>query len=173
MRINRILVIDDQSCNVASAHQTLGGFEVTVVDTISAAYKLLESGAKFDLVLTDLWMPRGDFKGAMSIGDEPSTPVPAGLVFALKAANDGMRVIICSDQDHHKDRLCSLLDLIKARPGDDMGKMVMFVQADTCPVQGLWKDGQIVMDEDWWQTPGPRIKDWSRAIMMAGIEVEK
>lgn len=173
MKINKILVIDDQPYNVASARMTLEGFDCRVVDNIAEAYDVLKSGERFDIVLTDLWLPRGTFTGAMWEGDSADTQIPAGMVFAMKAANNGMRVIICSDSDHHEDRLCSLLDLVKGSPVGDKGQVISFVEARTCPVEGTWENGQIVLSDDWYTKPGPHPKNWLGAIQSAGIQVER
>ncbi len=168
MNIQKVLVIDDQPCNVASAHLTLKGFDYKVVDTIKAAYEILGTGEKFDVVLTDLWLPRGGFTGAMAGGDTAETPIPAGLVFALRAANDGMKVVICTDSDHHRDRLCSLLDLIK---GGILGKekSVYYVEARECPVEGTWENGEIVLCNDWYKKSGRHPKNWLEAMKVARL----
>jgi len=165
MDIKRILVIDDQPCNVASAHHTLKGFSYRVVDNIIEAYKILKTGEKFDVVLTDLWLPRGNFTGAMGEWHDSETdPVAAGLVFAIRAANDGMKVIICTDSDHHQDRLCSVMDLINDETyGKE--KAIYFVEARSCSIIGYaYENGKITPSEDWLEKPGPRPKNWLQVM---------
>jgi CheY-like chemotaxis protein len=161
----KILVIDDSPWNVASAHFTLKGHDYQVVDNIKDAYDILRTGEKFDVVLTDLWLPRGEFSGAMARHrDEADTMIPAGLVFAIRAMNDGMKVIICTDSDHHKDRLCSLLDLLnEGTYGKE--KAISFVEARECCLEASWVDGKIVLGE--YQTP--YIKDWSEVLKTLDI----
>ncbi len=167
MNIKKLLVIDDQPYNVASAHMTLTGYDYKVVDSIATAYNLLKSGERFDVVLTDLWLPRGEFTGAMRGGDTATTPIPAGLVFAIRAMNDGMKVVICTDSDHHQDRLCSVMDLIG--DGTSEKKGIHFVEARCCPVEGTWENGEIVLSKDWYNKPGPHPKDWLQVMKYAGL----
>lgn len=170
MNIKKVLVIDDQPCNVASAHLTLGeNYEYKVVDSITDAYDILASGERFDVVLTDLWLPRGDFTGSMSGVDSATTPIPAGLVFAIRAMNDGMKVVICTDSDHHKDRLVSVLDLINDGTSDKE-KNIYFVEARSCPVEGgVWENDKIVFSRDWYKKSGPKPKNWRQAMVVAGL----
>lgn len=164
----RILVIDDQPYNVASAHLTLKGYDYKVVDKIEAAYETLKTET-FDVVLTDLWLPRGEFKGATHGDDPPTMPIPAGLVFAIRAANAGSRVVICTDSNHHQDILISVLDLIEEGVWGKE-KAISFIEARTCPVEGVvMDDGQIVLCDDYWRKPGPRAKNWLVAMRHAGI----
>ncbi len=168
MNIKKLLVIDDQPYNVASAHLTLKGYDYKVVDSIATAYNLLNSGEKFDVVLTDLWLPRGEFTGAMRGGDTATTLIPAGLVFAIRAMNDGMKVVICTDSDHHQDRLCSVMDLINdGKYGEE--KAIHFVEARVCPVEGVWENGKIVFSDDYYKKPGPRPKNWLEAMKYVGL----
>lgn len=156
----KILVIDDQPQNIASAHLTLVGHEVTAVDSIQGAYDL--RFADFDLILTDLWMPKGDFGGHTYCGEAGSeTMVPAGLVLAILAAQCGKKVIICTDSDHHKDVVCTMLD--RVHYGKE--QMISFVEARCANVDGIWKDGNIVLQKRLWGSDnGPVIKDWQKVI---------
>ena len=163
----KILVIDDSPWNVASAHLTLKDHDYQVVDNIKDAYDILKTGKKFDVVLTDLWLPRGGFTGAMDgYRDTAETMIPAGLVFAIRATNDDTRVVICTDSDHHKDRLCSLLDLLDDGTYREK-KSIEFVEARNSCVKGFW-DGEkqkIVLGT----YGGPNIKDWLKAMQHAQI----
>ncbi len=164
----KILVIDDSPWNVASAHLTLKGYDYKVVGSITAAYDTLKSGEKFDIVLTDLWLPRGDFTGAMSDGDTATTLIAAGLVFAIRAMNDGMKVVICTDSDHHQDRLCSVMDLINANTHGKK-KAIYFVEARRCPINGVWENGEITLSKDWYEKPGPKPKNWLEVMKFTGL----
>lgn len=165
----KILVIDDMPYNVASAHLTLKDFDYRVVDSIEKAYEILKTNEKFDVVLTDLWLPRGDFIGEIGSCEDPVTkPIPAGLVFAIRASNEGMKVVICTDSDHHNDLLCSLLDLTKIGTYDKE-RPIKFVEARTCPVEGVWQNGEIVFSDNWFEKAGPFPKDWLKAMRIARL----
>jgi len=112
----RILVIDDEEANIRSAKETLKGCDLTVFGSIKEADDGLSYNrvrGKFDLALVDLFMPIGDYRGAVSpnlVSEEDSSRViPAGLVFALMLACSGTRTVIYSDISHHRDRIASLL----------------------------------------------------------------
>ncbi len=162
----RILVIDDMAQNLASAMMTLKGHEVTTVDSIELAMKILEKDElPFDAVLTDLFLPRGNFRGCMNTSKywvKPETLIPAGLVFALHTSNRGIRTVICTDGDHHNEWICTLLDLVGC--GNEDTRWVSYVEARCACVEGIWKDGKIEMCEDWYTHGGPTIKDHLKAM---------
>lgn len=175
----KILVIDDAEHNCASALMTLADHDVTVIDSVSEAFKVLDGRrVHFDAVLTDLMMPVGLFRGAMSKSAvPPSVGVPAGLVFAIKASNLGIRTVICSDSNHRLDWVCSLLDLLTdkhdshGRRISDRAKRVAFVELGTVAMSAIWDAPNkiIVMDESCWKKDVPRIKDWREAMIESGI----
>jgi CheY-like chemotaxis protein len=141
----KILVIDDARHNQESALTTLQDHDVTVAGSVEEAFRALGGigqGSlkhKWDAVLTDLWMPfpesepygdgsAGAFLDTVysygraedgNVGEQ----TPAGLVFALAASNCQVPYIgICTDTDHHTDRLNAIMDLLargfrKASPG--------------------------------------------------------
>ena len=158
----KVLVIDDREWNRQSARRSLAEHALDVVSTVSEAYTALRSTV-YDAVLTDLHMPVDDFKGAFNTRDHdrPTGLFPAGLVFALKAANTGARVVICSDGDHHNDFTCALLDLLADEDGDT--ERVDFVEARSVPYPGYWDaaSGALIDGE---RGSSPRVKDWS-AVM--------
>lgn len=165
----KILVIDDARRNTVSAATLLSG-EVTIADSIEKAYTTLkESGDQFDAVLTDLFLPLGDFRGAMNTRDydRPSSELPAGLVFALKAVKMGVRTIICTDADHHSDWICSLLDLLR----DGECKVVAYVEARTVVLEGFYdeeRDDIVFCDRE--ERKGkPLVKDWKAAMLHSGL----
>jgi len=173
----RILVIDDERKNIASAYLTLRGNEVTTCDTIQSAYDTLQGDQEFDAVLTDLFFPLGSFHGAMDTVsyDLPSGNLPAGLVFAIKAANKGIRTVICTDANHHSDWICSLLDLV-----GDFGSVpkrtkekIAYVEARHASIRGYWDEirKEIVMcDPPGWRDPNnPKIKNWKKAMVRSGL----
>ncbi len=159
----KILVIDDAQRNIASVSLTLSGHTVTTADTIQRAYDFLKSGAPFDAVLTDLFLPLGSFRGAMNIRDYdlPSGDLPVGLVFAIKAANRGIRTVVCTDANHHTDWICAVLDLLYGDAGES--KRIAYVESRGASLKGVWdeKKQQIVLDAN---GRGPIIKDWGAAM---------
>jgi len=175
----KILVIDDAEHNRASARMTLADHDVTVIDNVLEAFKVLDvRRMQFDAVLTDLMMPIGLFRGAMSkTAVPPRVGVPAGLVFAIKASNLGIRSVICADSNHHHDWICALLDLLVDKHGShgrrisDHAKQVAFVELGTVAMLATW-DAQnkiIVLDENCWKKDVPRIKHWREAMVESGI----
>lgn len=166
----KILVIDDAAWNVASAYQTLQGHDLTVVDSIKAAFDILGGKEQFDAVLTDLMMPIGDFAGAINSQrcPKPSGEIPAGLAFALKAANRGSLVVICTDTNHHNDWICSLLDLLYDHRHPDSAKRVAYVEARGVPLKGVWNGSEIVMGSGLSDQPRT-IKNWSEAMEFSGL----
>lgn len=113
--MKKILVIDDAQPNICSTDVTLAEADVTTCDNIEDARKALgNKDDPFDIVLTDLFLPRGGYEGAVATHryGYPKSELPAGLVFALKAINKNIPVVICTDANHHQDWLCSLLDMV-------------------------------------------------------------
>lgn len=173
----RILVIDDQKRNLASAIETLPGHEVTTAGTIEEAYRILRETTSFDAVCTDLFLPLGNFKGAMGrYATEPKNELPAGLVFAIKASNRGIRTVLCTDADHHQDWICTLLDLIKpdyidGEVVEDNQKRIAFVEARSVVFNGYWseKNGKLVRCgwED--RRNKPYVKHWRAAMVWSGL----
>lgn len=164
----KILVIDDARRNTISAATLLPG-DVTIADTIQRAYDILKSGEQFDAVLTDLFLPLGNFRGAMNTRDydRPSSDLPAGLVFAIKAVKMGIRTVICTDADHHSDWICSLLDLLR---GGEC-KVIAYVEARIVPVEGFYDEerDEIVLC-DWKDRKGkPLVKNWRAAMEHSGL----
>lgn len=169
----RILVIDDSPWNVASARFGFGGHEVTVLDNIQDAYTDLKTAdLRFDVVLTDLFMSIGFFKGQMTLRRNDyrhSQLLPAGLVFAIAAANQGVPAVICSDTDHHEDWICSLLDLLHFGRSNSHYR-IAFVEARAARMRALWKNGVIVpcSGSDLMASP-LLIKDWGDVMERSGL----
>lgn len=117
----KILVIEDDAVNVEAAKTSLVGHEITIAQSIQEAFDILVEWKEgrfegFDIVMTDVNMPRGNFGGyegrVISFPDNRPDNLPAGMAFALGAANLGAKVAILSDRDHHKDYVSALLDLV-------------------------------------------------------------
>lgn len=161
MKAMRILVIDDNADNIKSAESRLGKqHHLTTCDTIQAAYTVLSSEAEFDAVLTDLFMPLGTFRGSMNTRDydRPRGDLPAGLVFAIKAANKGIRTVICTDANHHTDWICAILDLVSCFSKPDKERRISYVEARTAAISGPYADESK-----------PIVKDWKKAMQASGL----
>lgn len=170
----KILVIDDQERNLASAKHVLCGHDVVTISTIQEAFDALYKNADFDAVCTDLFMPLGSFRGAVNTRDYdfPSSDLPAGLVFALKASNLGIRTVICTDADHHSDWVCSLLDLLRGNRGECA--RVAYVEARMATFPGYWcEDSHKIIECEWKKRENkPLLKDWLRVLKYSGLFTE-
>lgn len=129
----RILVVDDNAANQESASLlTQDGHDVTVLGTIEEAFRFFSEAEKKgvpDVVMSDLWMPApamdNFYRGVQYIlsSNNPYHPehdgnrtdqIPAGLVFAIAAANLGVkRIAILTDSDHHSDQMVAVMDLFE------------------------------------------------------------
>ena len=164
-----ILVIDDQDRNVASAFRLQNhGHSVTCYSDIELAYnELRDHHAMYDAVLTDLHMPVGLYRGSMGRGYfAPEGEIPAGLVFAIKAANCGIRTIICTDSDHHRDWMCALLDLLGRPETPDPHQRIVFVEARCCRLGAYYdeKAHALIECEPEQREGRPLVKDWHAAM---------
>jgi len=149
----KILVIEDTEKNIDSAKSTLPGHDVTICTSIQTAFSTLRDGQQqFDVLLTDLFLPIGEFRGMVYPYSKPLGELPAGLVFALKAVNLGMSVVIVTDTDHHKDWICTLLDLLYPDRSDS-NRRIAYVEARNATTGD-------------YDNP---TKDWGKAIEMADI----
>lgn len=157
----KILVIDDQERNLQSARELLPEYgELTTAQTIPTAWNILCS-EQFDVVLTDMLMPpvAEDHIRRVFTKSLPGYEVPAGLVFAISAANMGSRVVICTDSDHHKDYLCALLDLVpRTRSNKDNSVRTTCVEARNAFV------GRSGYPDE-----GPLVKDWLQVMLESGL----
>ncbi|EKD64547.1 MAG: hypothetical protein ACD_50C00345G0003 [uncultured bacterium] len=168
----RILVVENDPKHQQSARETLADHDLTIATSIGEAWKM-ELGA-FDAVLTDLYLPTANIpfqcclpseKGPdgewytpgwvtkyhpwegspCSTEEKVSSEIPAGLVFALTAANIGVRTLILTDTDHHRDVLVGLLDLLVRSDG----KKIAVPDCRECkrvlPEKGWAKDWRLAM----------------------------
>jgi|GEM_PF-2246491 len=183
----KILVIDDMTRNIAAAHETLKGHEVITIDSIKQAYELLkEFGAKqFDAVLTDLFLPLTDFRGCFSSQYSDVAEknwksrdlLPAGLVFALAAANVGVRTVICTDTDHHEDYICSMLDMLKPpynqrRTGQIDEHKIAYVEARNAQMNAVWDDVNKELKPSDCPDYDNLVKDWRAAMVESQLFTE-
>ena len=173
----KILVIDDFAGNVASAKQYMPGHEVVVAESVRVAYRILKNGELFDAVLTDLFLPIGDFIGQMNSGyikpGDRAKEIPAGLIFAIKAASKGIRAVICSDSDHHRDWICTLLDLVSANEQinpvffeeEGISRKIVFVEARFACLRAYWDEAQeVLVPCNDFLKDGRWIKDWLKVM---------
>lgn len=160
----KIMVIDDSPWNIASAKLTLAGYNITTIDNVSTAFEVLSKGLQgYSALLTDIYLPQGNFRGALAENIVASDKViPAGIVFALTAIHCGVPTIICSDSDHHQDVFASLLDLIQHCKIAE--RKLVFVEARTVPL----RNEEVAKLRT--QPPvGTLVKDWYEAIQRAGV----
>lgn len=131
----RILILDDTQANLDAAAEQLKGHELVLVSSFSRARKRLSPswdnekkkmvpGERFDIVLTDLFLPgekegQGD-KGYAFIGE----PVPTGLALALLALKVGVgKVAVVSNGNHHHHPLTWALDALQERNKKSRGEV--------------------------------------------------
>lgn len=165
----KIIVIDDNHANQKSAELLReDGHEVEVIGTVAGAYERLRRGG-FDLLLTDLMMPLADFTGAlapqvMEGGLDRQKEHPVGLIFAAKAVNMGIRAVICTDSDHHRNEMCALLDLLGS---SEPNRGVMFVEARAARLSyGPYKYISLSDDGKWVKAEkdDKLVKDWRKVM---------
>jgi CheY-like chemotaxis protein len=184
-----ILVIDDYAGNIASAKETLSEHNVVTADTVGEAQNYLRDEERhFDAVLTDLFLPLGDYRGSLSshLHHDTEKQHPIGLVFAIKAANLGIRSVICTDSNHHVNEMCAMLDLVGCvgLSGGDVNQTIARVDARSCMMIAYWDEEASalvhVIDDDDGGYPsrtmeahikrtGHIIKDWSRTMELCGL----
>lgn len=171
----RILVIDDQERNLKFAMELVKYGEVVTIGSIYEAYNLLKE-KEFDVVLTDLFMPVGEKGvGDVLVKNRPRVDeeVPAGLIFAIKAANKGARVVICTDSDHHQNYLCSLLDILQDRWDTERKDMVADSQKHIVVVEARY----AFVGRTGYSDEGPLVKDWQevmrRSQLFPELEIPK
>jgi len=155
-----ILVIDDQPRNIESAGTTLIVHEVTTVSTVSEGYEILRDKERhFDVLLTDLKMPVGDF-AKWPYNGKPVDEIDAGAFFALQAINRGMLAVICSDTDHHKDIESRMLDILGGCMVGEVpeNQRVFFIEAR-----------YAALNEDHSQIGAPITKDWKKVLRVTGL----
>lgn len=112
----RILVIEDTPKHQESVFTTLEGHEVTLAKTVKEAVEILKSAHDarlFDAVLTDLFLPLGEYDGHLHVDIDHTAELPVGLVFAIRAKNLGVPYIgICTDKTRHNHPITTLLEIL-------------------------------------------------------------
>lgn len=186
----RILVIEDSPWNIESAKLTLKDHELTIATNILEGYECLDwwvdpqskkrMAPSFDAVLTDLFLPPGNFQYseyAAITRKIPPESMPAGLVFALRAMNLGIRTLIVTSVNHHDDWLCNVLDILGRRgwettnegrkPKDEVGQRLVSLVYETM-LDSNWADGHIVKC-DWREKHSPSMKDWLESMKRSAL----
>lgn len=111
----KILVIEDKQIHQDSARETLAGHDVTIVGSFDEAKEVLSLSRSFDfdVVLTDMMIPVSARWVRRKDGFDPSTLVPYGFIFALRAAERGAKYIaLLTDTNHHQGAMSNALDMI-------------------------------------------------------------
>ena len=165
--MKQILIIDDSQLQRQSAEEQRPlflevGYEITILgeNTQQAYDEIVQNCSKYDIGLFDLWIPGGNWSGAMSDSDDDQAVLPSskkpdlfpfGLSFALKFLQIGKQVGILTDSDHHSDWYCSMLDPIAYFNSRKSGtKNVLYKEARmNCRLI----DGEYSVD-------GYLVKDW-------------
>ncbi len=167
----KVLVIDDQRRNIASAQKlVVHGLAVVAVDNIVEARKLLiHQHGEFDAVLTDLHMPVGKYRGVMADWiASPKEELPVGLVFALTASNFGIRTVICTDSDHHRDWISALLSLVR-EASHCADYKVAYEEARNCRLDAHFDEERNLLVEGNQQQDAPLVKDWFMAMQRSRL----
>ncbi|MBI2443890.1 MAG: hypothetical protein HYV42_01445 [Candidatus Magasanikbacteria bacterium] len=176
----RLLVIEDSPWNIASARLTLKDHELVIATDAESGFQALVGRYEgtvwrmpsYDAALTDLFLPARNFVGFGNMrSNVPPESLPAGLIFALHAANLGIPAAIVTDADHHQDWVCNLLDLVGGSSwNDEQSQRVSYVEARQCGLRAVWRRGELVIlgeDDDCPQ--GTVIKDWRLAMKLAHL----
>lgn len=128
----RILLVDDNIVNRASAQEILGGkHKLTIVESYEAAEKELTSGEKFEVVLVDLMLPSpgtalGQEAEAKYLGQE----MPLGFPLMLLALKSGCKKVgIVTNTNHHDHPMSAVIDIFNDGP-----MIKPFIVGDACVV---------------------------------------
>ncbi|HHK74961.1 MAG TPA: hybrid sensor histidine kinase/response regulator [Rhizobiales bacterium] len=123
----RLLLVDDSAFfrNMLTPVLNSAGYEVTTVDSVSAAMKLKEQGQAYDVIVSDIEMPDIDgFRFAESLrGDEDwgQTPIIALSALNTSSAIQRGREVGFTDYVAKFDReglICSLRDTFDDKMGE-------------------------------------------------------
>ncbi len=104
-----ILVVEDTLRHRKSAAKLLAGHKLTIAKGYEEAMEIM-AGNKFDVVLTDLYMPMSP-KTLGQTAFELGKVVPYGLLLVLEAARNGAKfVAVATDLGHHDDYMAAAFD---------------------------------------------------------------
>lgn len=130
----KIILIDDADFNHSSfALAGIRGHNVVDFQEVEAAHRYLNrlNANEVDVLLTDLWMPtdapEGDVQYSTDATDRHAgLDIPSGFAFAIRVANFGVPVAICTDGHHHSDRLVRLAHQSTVTPVYGAGTILLF-----------------------------------------------
>lgn len=133
----KIVLIDDARHNHSYfARRGLRGHTVRRFSNVEAAHRELMplTSDDVDIGLMDFWMntpqPLDDVHYAKAADDlHAGRELPAGLAFAIRFMNWGIPVAVCSDSNHHSDRLIRLMFQTVATPLGGAGRIVVYEAA--------------------------------------------
>jgi CheY-like chemotaxis protein len=151
----KILIIDDNSVNLAAATLTLAGHDLTLVSEYDEAMKALDRET-YEVVLTDLLMPAGREaqgpRGRPFIGQ----PMPVGFALALHAVLRGAKyVAVVTATNHHDHPASAMLDrLDRASWSDEMSRPRFVINGATV---GFFHHPRVMVD-------GQEGKDWGKVL---------
>jgi len=97
-------------------------------------------------------------------------------VFAIKAANKGIRTVLFSDVSHHSNHIASLLDLLTGHYGKhgidrlDPDIKIACVEREYFE-EGIWDEAsqKILLGNFPWERGRPVIKDWRKAMASSDL----
>ena len=136
-----ILVIDDMPENIASAKSCLAGHHLTTVTGYQEAMDVL-GREKFDVVLTDLYLPMS----LQTMWDEfrLGELVPYGILLMVEAARQGAKhVAVVTDLSHHDDPFSAAFDHYSQFPVKIENAKVVMMHA---PMRDGAKDWKTALD---------------------------
>jgi len=141
----KILIIEDNELHIAAAQEQLKEHELIICRSYQEAEIALtgcsKSGfsnhwfdsdflPKFDIVLTDLFIPTCNIgvrtKTIEDAIEKFGAETPYGLVFALVAMRHGIPVAIVSDNNHHAHPINWALDMMYSNSAIDLGGRKIF-----------------------------------------------
>ena len=146
----RILICEDSEHNLVSAREfaekVKGEHEVEIFGDRPGGAKRGIEGSKYDVVLTDLYMP--------SLPGREAEPI--GLFIAMKALQYNVPVAIVTDgKTHGKDRNIQCLDLFFLEGGNDRIRTFLVTpepestdpaSAYYSPMKGITSEGKAIKD---------------------------
>lgn len=146
----RILVIEHELGHIESAKLTLANHQLTLATTVQEAMRILADRQQtFDVVLTCLHMPIGDSTDHLEVGP----------IFALKAIDREMRVIIVSEKLFREDPRSRVWNLLT---GDSLHRYDRVDFAGFHPCWHLeWDGSALVKTQDQAKRP---VRDWLKSI---------
>ncbi len=171
----KILVIDDNQGNLEAAKKQLANHELILCSSFEEARELLASSNDYDVVMTDLFLPKCLDGMRSEIADQFAEEQPYGLVFALTAVKKGIkRIAVVSNATHHTHPINWALDLVGS--GSIWGENAM---PEILPggVKFLYSNCLIFEDEKAWDNSwneisqrghskgSPKaVKNWGRTL---------